>query len=262
MPVEPEQRLADSEIRLELCEEKDAAIIAESLYSMFPESWWATKEPLSIRHPSLETRKARMTKRILPTFRDPRVLVDWVKAVHVPTSTVIGIAGWFAPGCPLHNPWRRSAVDFYGWKDLMGWSDEEVDEMWSGTDLAGWDDEMAKNDEDRRRYFDGEEHWFLAPLITWKEWQGKGVGSKLLNWGIEKADREGVPLYLESAPTARAVYLHSGFVPLGKVNMVRRGPRVVNAGAVEAEERKRSGEKASVGVAETEVKSEVTEVTA
>lgn len=220
-------------------------IQAEGMYTIFPESWWALKEPPSMRPASLSIRKERLTKRLLPTFRDPNVRVDWVKAIHVPTSTVIGLAGWFAPGCPLHNPWRRSAVDFYNWKVLMQWSDADVEEMWSGVDLAAWDGEMAEKDEDRRRYFDGEEHWFLAPLLTWQEWQGKGIGSKLLKYAMEKADSEDpvVPLYLESAPTARAVYLHSGFVPLGEVNMVRRGTRVVSAEAVEAEERKRGGAK-------------------
>lgn len=199
------------------------------MYTIFPEAWWDKKEPPPIREPNPTIRKARLTKRLLPTFRDPKIHVRWLKAIHVPTSTIVGIAGWFAPGSPVHNPWRRSAVDYYGWKALMGWSDAEVDEMWTGVSLEAWDGEIGKGDEDRKRILGEEKHWYLAPLLTWPEWQGKGVASKLMKWAIERADRETpvTPLYLESAPTARAVYLHHGFQPEGEAIMLRRGPGVV-----------------------------------
>lgn len=39
---------------------------------------------------------------------------------------------------------------------------------------------------------------------------------------MEKSREDGCSLYLESAPTARAVYLHVGFRPIGEHNMVWR----------------------------------------
>jgi GNAT superfamily N-acetyltransferase len=111
----------------------------------------------------------------------------------------------------------------------MGWSDAEMDEMWAGTSDAAWNVQGVEDDALRRGVLGDEPHWFLAPLLTWPEFQGRGVGKKLMNWAIEQADKEDPPtaMYLESAPTARAVYMHCGFEPVGSYNFLRRGPKVV-----------------------------------
>lgn len=113
----------------------------------------------------------------------------------------------------------------------MCWTDDEIEEMFAHVDDEAWSAQFAKDDETRRQIFGGEGHWYLAPLLTWPEWQGRGVGKRLLEWAIERADggEEVVPMYLESAPSARAVYLHCGFLPVGEVNFVRRGPGGVRA---------------------------------
>ena len=109
----------------------------------------------------------------------------------------------------------------------------------------------------------GEPHWFLAPLCTWPEYQGKGVGRRLLQWAIDIADAQDpvTPLYLESADYARAVYMHMGFVPQGKVNMVRRGPAVVRGleagGDGEGEEKKEITKTMEVKVTAEPARSEV-----
>lgn len=155
--------------------------------------------------------------------------MKWVKAVYVPTGETVGIAGWVAPGNPVHNMWRRSAVEFYGWQEKMGWSDEEIEEMWKGVGLQAWEDQVRGNDDIRSELLGEEPHWYLAPLFTWPAFQGRGVGTKLLDWAIKQADAQDppVPMYLESAPTARAVYMHHGFKPHGKSGMLRRGFAVV-----------------------------------
>ena len=153
----------------------------------------------------------------------------------------MGIACWSLPGNPIHCHLRRSAVEFYGLRDKTDWTDEQIDEMWSHVSPEAWDGDQAQLDDVRRSVMGDEPHWFLAPLLTWPEWQGKGVGKKLLNWAIEQADGEEppTPMFLESAITARAVYLHVGFVPCGDVQMVRRGPRKEEGKAgVEKEEKK------------------------
>ena len=47
-----------------------------------------------------------------------------------------------------------------------------------------------------------------------------------MNWAIEQADRTdpAQPMYLESAPTARDMYVRFGFEPIGEANFLRRGP--------------------------------------
>lgn len=74
-----------------------------------------------------------------------------------------------------------------------------------------------------------ERHWYLALLLTWPEWQGRGVARRLLDWGIERADKEQPPtaMYLETSTKAKRVYEHMGFVQQGEGHiMIRRGPTV------------------------------------
>jgi GNAT superfamily N-acetyltransferase len=150
-------------------------------------------------------------------------------------------------GMPIHNVWRRSATDFFGFRAKMGWGDADVEEMWRGVDIEAWDGHIGGNDDIRAEVLKDEPHWFLAPLMTQPEWQGRGIASKLMGWAIEQADKEGgQPMYLESAPTARNVYLRFDFEPIGEANLIRRGPR----GRVK---RERVGEKVGLVVAGKEV---------
>lgn len=225
-PVLPSARLPPSSISIEPCTPADAPTIALTLYTCFPETMLAKSEPPARRPPPAE-RLRRMSLRILPLLSEPKI--HFIKAVHRTTGATMGVAGWMAPGLPVYNPWLRSAVAYYGFDAKMGWSAADVDEMWGAVEDEGWDGAFGPRDVERRAVMGDEEHWFLAPLLTFPEYQGKGVGSLLLRWAIEQADATvpPTPMYLESAATARAVYMHHGFVPVGEVNMVRRGPVVV-----------------------------------
>jgi GNAT superfamily N-acetyltransferase len=240
MPVEPSRRLPDSDIRIELCTERDAEKIAQGLYLCFPSSWWEKKEPLDLRPQSedeLQIRIQRMAARLTPAISDPNH--SFIKAVLTATGEIVGIAGWTRPSNPgVHNMFRRSAIEHYGWQSKMGWSDEELDTMWSHVSDETWNVQFGKDDETRREVMEGQPHWYLAPLLTWPEYQGRGVGKRLMNWAIEQADKTDpiTPMYLESRPSARAVYMHLGFLPKGEYNMLRRGPAVVRG--LEGEEEK------------------------
>jgi GNAT superfamily N-acetyltransferase len=234
-PVSPTTRVPSNSISLSLCIPADAPRIAQLTYTCFPSSGWDKLEPSSIRDPDQAVRERRLATRLLPSFHLPNM--KWVKAVYSPTGEIVGVAGWFAPGMPTHNIIRRSAVDFYDFKSIMGWSDADVAEMWTGVDVEAWDKQFGDCDGVRKEVMGEEPHWFLAPLLTWPEFQGRGVGTMLLRWAMEQADRTEPPtaMYLESSKTARAVYLHHGWVPVGEVNMVRRGPVGVK-GEAEKEE--------------------------
>ncbi|KAI4649973.1 uncharacterized protein J4E78_008254 [Alternaria triticimaculans] len=223
MPVEPSRRLSESELRIEKCTPDDAEKIAEGLYLCFPEDWWAKKEPPEIRpagENSLQIRIQRMAQRLTPAITDPHH--TFMKAVYTPTGSTIGIAGWTLPTNPsVHNLFRRSAATHYSWAKSQNWSDADLDLMWSHVSSENWSERFAKDDEVRREATGGERHWYLAPLLTWPEWQGRGVGKRLMEWALGQADARGEVVYLESRPSARAVYLHAGFVGCGEWNMVR-----------------------------------------
>ncbi|KAH7402842.1 acyl-CoA N-acyltransferase [Pyrenochaeta sp. MPI-SDFR-AT-0127] len=237
MPVDPEKRFPESEIRIEMCTEEDVETIAEGLYTSFPDGFWNKMEPLELRPPEQITRVKRLAKRLQPSFTNPNM--KWIKAVLTSSGETIGIAGWMGPGNPeIHNIFRRSAIDHYGWKEKMGWSDEEIDEMWEHVSDEGWNGTFGKDDGIRKDVLGDEPHWYLAPLLTWPKYQGRGVGKKLLDWAINQADATDpvTPMYLESAPSARPVYMHCGFVPQGETNFVRRGPAIVRGLEAEDEE--------------------------
>lgn len=61
-------------------------------------------------------------------------------------------------------------------------------------------------------------HWYLPFIGVEPAQQGRGLGSLLLDWGLARADRDGVPAYLEaSSPRNRALYERHGFVATAEV---------------------------------------------
>lgn len=51
----------------------------------------------------------------------------------------------------------------------------------------------------------------LDILVTHPNFAGRGAGSKLLGWGVEQADKNGVTLALESTPAGLSLYKRFGF---------------------------------------------------
>ncbi|KAH6842895.1 acyl-CoA N-acyltransferase [Chaetomium sp. MPI-CAGE-AT-0009] len=57
----------------------------------------------------------------------------------------------------------------------------------------------------------GRSHWYLELITTDPEFQGRGAGSMLMEWGVEKVDRDGLEAYLEASPDGRGLFEKSGF---------------------------------------------------
>jgi GNAT superfamily N-acetyltransferase len=45
----------------------------------------------------------------------------------------------------------------------------------------------------------GKEHWYLSGIVVDPDHQGKGVGSALLEWGIKRADEDGLGVFCLSS---------------------------------------------------------------
>lgn len=133
-------------------------------YICFPESFFARIEPPSIREGDLTARAARLAQRLTPSLYIDKI--KWIKAVHVPTGQIVGVAGWMLPGLPVHNPWRRSATAFYGFDKIMGWTESDIADMWRGVDVEAWEKQVGGNDEIRAGIMGEEDHWFLAPIMV------------------------------------------------------------------------------------------------
>nr|BFF22827.1 GNAT family N-acetyltransferase [Glycomyces mayteni] len=70
-------------------------------------------------------------------------------------------------------------------------------------------------------------HVYLAVMGVVPPAQGRGIGSALLRDRLARADRDGLPAYLEaSSPGSRALYLRHGFADLGGPVRVEDSPAV------------------------------------
>ncbi|KAF9732060.1 acetyltransferase [Paraphaeosphaeria minitans] len=49
-------------------------------------------------------------------------------------------------------------------------------------------------------------------MVTHPEHRGKGAAGMLIRWGIEQADKGGVPAYLEAGIMGRPIHKGYGFV--------------------------------------------------
>lgn len=107
---------------------------------------------------------------------------------------VIAFAKWVFPGAPIQDPppadaWPGKghlAVDFFG--------------------------TMAKA---HMRFMGERRHWYLECLATHQDWMGKGAAGRLMRWGMERADEDGLPVFLEATAAGKRVYEKYGFRELG-----------------------------------------------
>jgi GNAT superfamily N-acetyltransferase len=60
----------------------------------------------------------------------------------------------------------------------------------------------------------GREHWYLELIATRKAYQRRGLGARLVRWGMDRADEEGWDCYLDSTPEGKRLYEKLGFKTL------------------------------------------------
>lgn len=69
------------------------------------------------------------------------------------------------------------------------------------------------------------EHWYLAVIAVDPDYQGRGVGAQLIAPGLDRADANGRPAFLETTrPSARDWYARLGFAVRTEVPSFSGGP--------------------------------------
>ncbi|KAH7121447.1 acyl-CoA N-acyltransferase [Dactylonectria macrodidyma] len=87
---------------------------------------------------------------------------------------------------------------------------EQLKEIWVRFNAR--DDEM---DACKQEAAKGQRHYYVLHLMIHPDYQRRGIGGKLLQTVIDRADAEGVPTILTSSKVAHGLYLKLGFEDLG-----------------------------------------------
>ena len=109
-----------------------------------------------------------------------------------PPRRIVAFAKWVAPGAPY-----QEAPGPDGWpRD----GDAELAVRFFGALAAGHQGVMG-----------GAPHWYLEVVAVRPEYMGKGLARRFLEWGLARADEDGLPAFLEANAQAQAVYERFGF---------------------------------------------------
>lgn len=123
-----------------------------------------------------------------------------VGAIEDGTGAVLGVALWYAPNT---SPSRLSVA-----RNVPSYARAFGSRLPYGL-RTSWSEE---------RHRPKMPHWYLAWLGSAPEAQGSGVGRALVEYGLERADTEGVGAYVESSSRANVAYYGKfGFVEMGPV---------------------------------------------
>ncbi|KAJ6086292.1 hypothetical protein N7486_010573 [Penicillium sp. IBT 16267x] len=168
------------------------------LSAMFPE----TDEP------SLRTYKSYQTMKHLA---NPETHV--VKITDPTSGAVVGYGRWHIPailGVPPNVPELSDQAQIYA-KDPVAFAPQPMNtEVYAAF--------RSLLDEGRKRYTT-ERDMMLDLLATLPSYQGRGIGTTLLRWGIALADSLQTRIYLEATPEGYPIYLKYGWKRLDEVEL-------------------------------------------
>ena len=129
--------------------------------------------------------------------------------VYAPSENLEGILAWVPGKYADMTIWRMMRSGAMGAGMRMGWNVAKQ----MGTVFKP----IA---EDRRKHMAENPYLYLLVIGVATELQGKGFGRKLIGAAIEKSEREGIQLYLETETEENVkMYEHFGFRLLEKITL-------------------------------------------
>lgn len=149
----------------------------------------------------------------------------WFKAVATDTGEIGGFVKWQEPKPGVSpsqalGPWPEEADQqlcnetFGAWarmhRDLLG-----ARGHWCKYCVQLWNRHMLLTN-----------RIDLEIVATDPAYQGKGAGSQMMRWGLERADEQGMEAYLEASPDAVPLYEKLGFREAGRTDTWIENERV------------------------------------
>ncbi|KAK3046085.1 hypothetical protein LTR09_012400 [Extremus antarcticus] len=124
------------------------------------------------------------------------VSVRWMKCTDRQTGTICGFAKWnlYETDRP-EEEWKK--------RPLVDWC--------SGRNAEVAENFLYANAAMREKTWGGRPYSLLNILCVHRDFQRRGAGTLLVQWGLVHSERVGLPAYLEASPAGFPLYLKLGF---------------------------------------------------
>lgn len=162
---------------------------------------WPVKTP-----EEAETRlRVHFKKQRIRFKGDPTV--RYMKVVDPATGTIISIARWhFYP----------NGFNFDSEIHWETYCPEELQVLPKDFNIPLYNYILSTRDSARMSWIPvNSPCWILTHMVTHASHRGKGAAGLLVKWGIEQAEKGGIPAYLEAGVMGTPVYKRYNFEPVG-----------------------------------------------
>ncbi|GAB1726200.1 hypothetical protein NU195Hw_g5286t1 [Hortaea werneckii] len=178
--------------------------------AMFPEEKAHLTPPEELRDWRTQRRAAFMRNERHLGFK--AVLVDQ-------PDIIIGYVGWMKPGHFTKKQGLSSLVNGQAKSE----PDPEASQSGPPACMNAGIKQGLEAELDRKReqiWKDDSNFWYLAACGVDPDYQRQGIAGALLREGLEQADAQGLPAYLESTPEGAFLYPRLGFETLEVIEML------------------------------------------
>jgi GNAT superfamily N-acetyltransferase len=132
------------------------------------------------------------------------------KVVESATSRMASFARWEFP--------HSAAEPASAMRDEAG--DMDADALPDGANVEACREMFGGLEKMQKKWVDEENMYLMGLLATDPQFQGKGCGTMLLKYGLEKADKEGRKAYIEATPAGLPLYKKLGWVVVDEAEIV------------------------------------------
>lgn len=167
----------------------------------------------------------------IPSFRMYRMIRDHSHRELKPgilvvcaliDGQVVGFASWSLP----KKLWRSETLAEAIYRKMIEYKDNLEDWIFPSRwhNLSKHEKFKRLQKESVEKYLGSkiDETWYLKILCVHPEFQRKGVGTKLLDWGLERARERRQKVYLEATEFGVTLYINKGFKELGEIVLGNR----------------------------------------
>ncbi|KAE8154090.1 acyl-CoA N-acyltransferase [Aspergillus avenaceus] len=178
------------------------------------------------------THCAQCTLAIAEVTRDdvPKLSQVWYRAFGTPPNLVLFpdtpcVRTWWNEtnlNDLCHRPYQRflKVVSSTDPSSVLGYAKWDLEPDRCGERFPPWhaesDGEHCSEffdgiEQQRKNIMAGRKHYYLDMLAVNPDYGRRGAGSKLVEWGCDLADQDGVPIYLASSDAGIRLYQKFGF---------------------------------------------------